>query len=118
MKIQLETILKTVAEYYGLSLNLTKLKSRRADIVKVNHVYFYLASNFTNESLTKIGRLVNRDHATVIHGVNKIRIEINLYLKIKTEIEDLIPMIQPRNSLVIENIDLLQLTENYTRSFI
>ena len=45
------------------------IPSREREIVYMRSIYYKLCKEFTFESLTKIGNTVNKDHATVIHGL-------------------------------------------------
>lgn len=51
-----------------LELDLSS-KSRKRELVYGRAVYFKLCKELTKCSLNDIGRAVNRDHATVIHGL-------------------------------------------------
>ena len=48
-----------------------KIKSRQRDYVYARFLYFKLAHNVCRTSLTKIAQVVDRDHATVIHGIKQ-----------------------------------------------
>lgn len=48
-----------------------KIPSRRRDYVNARFLYFKIAHNVCRTSLTKIAELVDRDHATVIHGIKQ-----------------------------------------------
>lgn len=51
-----------------LELNLD-YKTRKREYVFARAVYYRLCNEFTKCSLTSIGKEVNKDHATVIHGL-------------------------------------------------
>ena len=51
-----------------LQLNLDK-KTRKREYVFARAVYYRLCHEFTKISLTAIGKNINKDHATVIHGL-------------------------------------------------
>ena len=42
------------------------------DVKTARHLFFYIAHKHTKIQLEVIGRYVNRNHATVLHGYNKI----------------------------------------------
>ena len=48
-----------------------KIKSRQRDYVNARFLYFKIAHNVCRTSLTKIAQVVDRDHATVIHGIKQ-----------------------------------------------
>lgn len=43
------------------------------------YVYYQLCRNFTGASFNKIGKLVDRNHATVIVGINKLEDLLKYY---------------------------------------
>lgn len=48
-------------------------KRRNKKYVDARHVLFYLAYTKTSLTLPEIGRLVDRDHTTILHGCQKIK---------------------------------------------
>ena len=69
MSISLET-LKRLVEKETKIINLS-VKSREQDVVYSRNMYFYLARKLTYNSLAVIGKTCNRDHATVLHSINR-----------------------------------------------
>lgn len=60
--------------YYGQPKGTAYGRSREKMPTQARHVAMYLATQMTGKSLADIGRYMgDRDHTTVIHGVNKIR---------------------------------------------
>jgi len=66
MTVQLETIKDYIEANIKVSL---KKKTRARDICYARAVYYKLAKRYTVQSLSSIGKLVGRDHATVLHGL-------------------------------------------------
>jgi len=120
MRIRLENILNTVAEYYDVPIESVYSRSRKLKAVKVRQIYFYLAFFVAGKRVIEIGDLLDNDHATVVHGKTKIQNEIKLYPDLYSEIQELTFLIKPKNKMVVElcDVDLLQASINYTRSFI
>ena len=118
MKNNLQNILEFISEHYGVSENSIKSKSRKDEVVKARHAYFYIAYKTSRKGLAEIGRLVNRDHTTVIHGMRKIEGEIDIYQDTFLEFKELKEKCENKISIAVENVDLLQMTINYTNSFI
>ncbi len=72
-QISVETIQKTVAEYYKIKVADMYSKRRPANIVLPRQVAMYLAKEMTEKSYVEIGELFGgRDHTTVLHAVGKI----------------------------------------------
>ena len=44
-----------------------KIKSREGHIIALRKIYYKIAKDETNLSLSKIGKEVNVDHSTVVH---------------------------------------------------
>lgn len=58
---------------------------RSVHIVAARQVFYWLARRYTSHSLPQIGNFCGRkDHSTVLHGVNKVDEQIDLY---RTKIE-------------------------------
>jgi chromosomal replication initiator protein len=71
--ISIEEVIRSVAKHYGLKASDLKSPKRAKPITRARQVAMYLCRELTSESFPEIGsRFGGRDHATVIHGVNKI----------------------------------------------
>ena len=71
--ISIEEVIRIVAKHYGLKPGELKSPKRAKPITRARQVAMYLCRELTSESFPEIGsRFGGRDHATVIHGVNKI----------------------------------------------
>lgn len=64
-------VLKKVSEKTGISIEDLQSKKRKREIVDARQVYCRRCCEYTRASLSKIGSLINRDHATVMHGRSK-----------------------------------------------
>jgi len=64
-EIELQRIKDYVDKCAGYDIS---IKLRDAEIVKFRTLYFKIATETTHWSLKKIGEMVNRDHATVLHS--------------------------------------------------
>jgi hypothetical protein len=65
-------VLKEVSDITGISIDALKSKSRQADISVARQIYFKRAKMQTKQSLARIGLIVNRDHATALHGIKQV----------------------------------------------
>ena len=73
--MEIDRIKKIVEVELGIDLS-NKCRDRRS--VYARSVYFTLCKDHTIVSLARIGSIVNRDHATVIHGL-KVFKQLKLY---------------------------------------
>ena len=71
--LTVEYIQQVVASHYGVSVADLNSRKRTQNIVFPRHVAMYLSRKLIDVSLPVIGRIFGgRDHATVIHGCDKI----------------------------------------------
>lgn len=69
----LEEIVKTVADFYGLSVEDLKSPRRNKAVALPRQVAMYLAREETDSSLLEIGGVLGgRDHSTILHGYEKV----------------------------------------------
>ncbi|MCL2127012.1 MAG: chromosomal replication initiator protein DnaA [Treponema sp.] len=72
--LSIEIIQKTVADFYSLSSNDLKGKKRTQKVVYPRQLAMYICREMTDFSTTEIGESFGgRDHATVIHSLEKIQ---------------------------------------------
>ena len=69
-------ILRTVTNYYGVSIEDIKGKCRKRRIVKPRQVIMFLLRTKARMVLSDIGEVMNRDHTTVIHSITCIQNDI------------------------------------------
>lgn len=87
----IERIEKSVCDYYNVTMDMVRLKSRKRHIVEPRQVMMYLIKLSTNKTLEHIGdHLGGKDHATVLHActtvLNRIETEKAMRDYIKTTI--------------------------------
>ena len=86
--MKIEEILKLVELDVHAKLN---TKSRKRELVYARAIYFKLARHFTLQSYDSIGKLVSRDHASVLHGIKQFDNVISEYemeyLKVYTDLK-------------------------------
>ena len=89
-EVNLDFIQKTVAEYFEVSVESLKAKTRKKEIVTARQVAMYFAKEFTSHSLKSIGyHFGGRDHSTVIHSVQTVSDLIDTDKKFKASIQEL-----------------------------
>jgi chromosomal replication initiation ATPase DnaA len=83
---ELDYIIEFISGIIGIDSKEIKSKARCRDLVEYRVVYYYLAKKYTDNSLKRIGGKVNKNHATVLHGLKSTYIP---------EIDKLIKKIEP-----------------------
>src|SRR3989344_2034688 len=82
-----QTILKSVADFYNISLTDLVKRSRKKEIVRPRQIAMFLLREETKLSFPEIGqKLGGRDHSTVIHACEKIKNEESIDEPIKHEL--------------------------------
>ncbi len=72
-RIQIQTIINSVTEYYGVKVTDLQSKRRQRSIAQPRQLCMYLARKHTRYSLEEIGGYFGgRDHTTVMHAVKTI----------------------------------------------
>ena len=72
-RITIESIMKAVAEKYGIKPPQLREKSNRKEIVVPRQVAMYVTKELTPASLPEIGRAFGgKHHTTVMHSIAKI----------------------------------------------
>jgi len=64
---RIDILIDTVCQFYNITIDELKSRSRQGYIVEARRMYCYLARVLTPKSLKDIGLKIDRDHATVLH---------------------------------------------------
>ena len=92
--VLVERIFTVVSEEYGVSVEDIKSKKRTANIVAARHVAIYIMREITNLSLMAIGKIIDRDHATVLSSISNVDTNIRTVKNEQEKIEGLIKKIK------------------------
>jgi chromosomal replication initiator protein len=72
--VNIESIAKSVSQYYKIPVPDLKSKTRSKEITIARHIAMYMAYYMAKATLAEIGNYFGkRDHTSVIHAVNKIK---------------------------------------------
>jgi chromosomal replication initiator protein len=83
-------IIKTVATYYSVKVLDLKGKQRTKDLVIPRQVAMYLMYELTNTPYMTIGELLGgRDHTTIMHGVGKVKTDIEEDVRTRQDIANI-----------------------------
>lgn len=78
-----EMIKEIVDNYFEINL---KRNTRKRQYVEARAVFYKLCREFTKLSLEEIGKQVNRDHASVLHGIRSLNNWIEYDNRIKNNL--------------------------------
>jgi chromosomal replication initiator protein len=97
-EVNIDYIQKSVCEFFKISMEDLKGKSRKKELVIPRQIGMYLAKNFTQMSLKAIGLYFgNRDHTTVIHSVNTCEDMMVTDKKFKAQVLELKKLMKLKN---------------------
>ena len=83
-------VFSVVGNYYRLGIQQLKGERRTKMIAWPRQILMYLLRYELKLPLTEVGRMVgDRDHTTVMHGSNKVKLGMETDQRIKTEVEDI-----------------------------
>jgi chromosomal replication initiator protein len=89
-EISIEYIQKLVSEFYSLSVELLKSKTRKREIVQARQISMYFSKQLTKSSLKNIGmHFGGRDHSTVIHACQTVNDLMDTDKKFKRDVEEI-----------------------------
>lgn len=71
--INFDMIVETTADYFNLSPDAIFSKSRQRDVNDARQIIMYLTNKLTGLSSSAIGRKLNRQHGTVLHGISAVK---------------------------------------------
>ncbi len=95
-KVTPEKIISVVAEHYNISEKDIVSSKKNKELAYPRQIIMYLCCEMTDETQKRIGMAIGgRDHATVIHGRDKITEDLKNDDKLKTDIEILKKKINP-----------------------
>lgn len=89
-EISIEYIQKLVCDYFSISIDQVKSKTRKREIVQARQISMYFAKDLTKSSLKTIGmHFGGRDHSTVIHACQTVNDLMETDKKFKSDVEEL-----------------------------
>lgn len=71
--IEPQKIINIISEHYETKPESLKTKSRADRRVKVRQMIYYFLRRYTHLSLKDIGEMFDRDHTTIIHGLQSLQ---------------------------------------------
>jgi chromosomal replication initiator protein len=88
-KIDIQNIIRIVAEYYNMTESQLKSKVRTSQIALARQIAMYLSRNILNTPYQEIGRQFGKDHTTVLANVSKISQNLSTDANLKKVIDEL-----------------------------
>jgi len=124
MRFEIDEILQMLCDYYMVTPDFIFKNTRRGEVIRIRHLYYYLCCKFTKDTLTKIGSVKSRytmgksqHHATVLHARNKIKNYLEVDKSFRREYEDLMQYLDKHTKkpeIIKTDVDLLRICTKTT----
>ncbi len=89
-EISIEYIQKLVCDYFSVSVDQVKSKTRKREIVQARQISMFFAKDLTKASLKSIGNYFGgRDHSTVIHACQTVNDLMETDKKFRNDVEEI-----------------------------
>lgn len=88
-KIDVSSIIRTVADYYNMTEAQLKSKVRTSQIALARQIAMYLCRSILTTPYQEIGKQFGKDHSTVVSNVSKIQKNMKTNMTLKKAIDDL-----------------------------
>jgi chromosomal replication initiator protein len=75
-KLSLEALLMVSADYFGIPVSELTGRNRSAKISVPRQIIMYLMREEVGASFPQIGQALNRDHTTVMHGIQRVTADL------------------------------------------
>ena len=94
-QITAELIMRTVSDYYGLSMSELTGATRKREVTVPRQIAMYLTRELTGMSLPQIGNVFGgRDHTTVLHSCKTVENNMKINAGLKAIVEDIQQMVK------------------------
>lgn len=92
----LDVVAGEVSKFYAVDVNKLRSKDRSGGLPQCRQIYFYIARLVSNRviSLNYMATYINRDHATAIHGVKRVKDLMQFEEGFKKEVETILSNVQ------------------------
>jgi len=90
-----DTIVDIVAEHFNITRGDIMSKKRNAEIAQPRQIVMYLCRDILDIPYKQIGKVLGRDHSTVMHGITAVEDEMSAYPEMQRTIDVLKKKISP-----------------------
>jgi chromosomal replication initiator protein len=87
--VTLDDIIESVCQHYQVTPEEVSGKSRKRNLVIARQVSMFLAQKHTKMPASRIGKLIGRDHSTVLHSCEKVIERLKIDKDFGLEIENI-----------------------------
>ena len=105
-------IRKRINEFFGIDID---EPTRIEKYVEARMIYYWLCYYFTNMNLSKIAKTVNKNHATVLHGIKNFPIFMETDKQFKEKFLAIYETLKEDVQKKTEQMSLQELTFRYNQ---
>lgn len=105
-------IKKRINEFFGIDID---EPTRIEKYVEARMIYYWLCYYFTNMNLSKIAKTVNKNHATVLHGIKNFPIFMETDKDFKEKFLAIYETLKEEVQKKTEQMSLQELTFRYNQ---
>jgi chromosomal replication initiation ATPase DnaA len=105
-QVTLARIKSAVASEFDVHTRLLSMANRTPPVVRARRVAFYLCRGLLKASLPQIGQWFDRDHSTVLHGLNDLAEELSTDEELRARI------VRICSTLQVDGLQLLDSKED------
>ncbi len=93
--VSVKHVIQRISEFYSIDESNMYAKTRRREVVKPRQVIMYILREDFHMSYPSIGSLFGgRDHTTVIHACEKVKVDMESDTELKTQIDEIRGMLK------------------------
>ena len=97
-KMTPQRIAKTVCDHYGVRFSNVASKKKNAELVIPRQVIMYICREYTDSTYESVAHLLGKkDHSTVIHGVDKIKEELQKNEEMRNNVDNILKKLNLSN---------------------
>ncbi|MBW1804048.1 MAG: chromosomal replication initiator protein DnaA, partial [Deltaproteobacteria bacterium] len=85
--ISTEDVKKLICQYYKMDPDMLRSKSRKKVYAYPRNIYIYLCRRYTDETLEKIAKTVDRSHSTIIYASELVESRIKTDSKMRRQVD-------------------------------
>ena len=89
INVTVEKVINLVSEAFAIPLEELRSKKRTKEIAFARNVAIYIIRKITDLSMPKIGKIFDRDHATIYYAINSIEEDAKINASLSGQIEEI-----------------------------
>lgn len=97
-----KAVIKALCEHYSIDTDAIYSNRRDSASLKARLTTYYVFYHFLGYSYSKVGQLLGKHHATIMHGVSSVEVCINKYKDALQLCRDIVDTTEPAKNQTIK----------------